>query len=202
MSPQQDHVSRWLPAARMGSKEALGQMLGQCQAYLMLIANRELDADLRTKGGASDLVQETFLEAHRDFAQFHGATQPELIAWLRQLLLHNLANFRRGFRQTAKRCVAEERNLGSGDSLQGALGEPSAEEPSPSEHAMQNEQAAAVENAMQRLPADYRQVLALRYQDGLPFEAIGRLMERSANAVEKLWLRAIERMRQELEADA
>jgi RNA polymerase sigma-70 factor (ECF subfamily) len=185
----------------MGSKEALGQMLGLCQAYLLLIANRELDADLRTKGGASDLVQETFLEAHRDFAQFHGGTQAEFVAWLRQLLLHNLANFRRCFRQTAKRCVAEESKLGSSDALQGPLAGLSSEEPSPSEHAMQNEQAAALENAMQRLPADYRQVLELRYRDGLPFEAIGRLMERSANAVEKLWLRAVERLRQELEAD-
>ena len=52
-----------LAAARTGSSEALGQALQACRGYLLLLAERELDPDLRAKGGASDVVQETFLEA-------------------------------------------------------------------------------------------------------------------------------------------
>ena len=59
-----------------------------------------------------------------------------------------------------------------------------------------------MERALERLPADYRQVIFYRYQDELPFEEIGRRMNRTANAVEKLWLRAIERLRHELEKPA
>ena len=41
---------------------------------------------------ASDLVQETFLKAHREFGQFLGPSEPELAAWLRQILVRTLAN--------------------------------------------------------------------------------------------------------------
>ena len=50
-------------------------MLDACRAYLLLIAGREPDTQLRAKAGASDLVQETLLEAFRDFAGFHGDTE-------------------------------------------------------------------------------------------------------------------------------
>jgi hypothetical protein len=45
------NAARWLAAARAGSKEALGQMLADCRAYLLLIAGQELEPDLRAKAG-------------------------------------------------------------------------------------------------------------------------------------------------------
>ena len=97
---------QWLFAARQGSPEALGEALEACRAYLLVIANRELDPRLNAKGGASDLVQETFLEAQRDLAGFHGSSEAEWRGWLRQMLVHNLANFVRRYRDTDKRKVA------------------------------------------------------------------------------------------------
>src|SRR5437899_2062269 len=99
MAPEQG-TARWLPAARTGSTEALGQLLEACRGYLLLIAQRELAPDLQAKGGASDLVQETFLKAQRHFAGFQGDSEGELKAWLRQLLLNNLADFTRLYRAT------------------------------------------------------------------------------------------------------
>src|SRR6476469_3978998 len=100
--------AEWLPAARGGSAQALGEALEACRVYLQAIAERELDPELRAKGGASDLVQETFLEAHKDFAQFKGDTEDALLAWLRRMLLNNLANFRRRYRGTRKRRAGRE----------------------------------------------------------------------------------------------
>src|SRR6266567_2937074 len=82
--PLQD-VAQYLPAARSGSREALGQVLEAYRAYLLLIANRQ-----------------------RDFAQFRGTSGDEFQAWLRQLLLHNLANFARRYRDTDKRSIGCE----------------------------------------------------------------------------------------------
>ena len=76
-----------LAAARAGSREALGRVLEGCRRYLLGVAEGELDPDLRSKGGASDIVQETFLEAQRDFARFQGSSPEELRAWLRQVLV-------------------------------------------------------------------------------------------------------------------
>ena len=70
---------------------------------------------------------------------------------------------------------------------------------SPSGQAMENEQDQALQAALGRLPEDYRRVITLRYQEQLPFEEIGRLLQRSPDAARKLWARAVERLHEELD---
>src|SRR5262245_33106202 len=149
-------AAEWLPGARAGSAEALGRALEACRGYLLLVAQRELAPDLRTKAGASDLVQETFLEAQRDFARFHGDSEAELLAWLRRLLLNNLANFTRHYRATDKRRVALEVALGGADSSCAPGAAVADDAPSPSGEAQAREQDEAVRRALERLPEDYR----------------------------------------------
>jgi RNA polymerase sigma-70 factor (ECF subfamily) len=187
-----------LAAAQAGSVEALGQALEECRDYLLLIAGRELDPDLRAKGGASDLVQETFLEAQRDFARFQGDSPDELRAWLRRMLLNNVANFTRHYRATAKRQAGRELALEAGNPSQERGAGLAADVPTPSVEAIANEQAQALQAAMAQLPEDYRQVLALRHQEQLSFEEIGTRLQRTANAARLLWLRAVDRLQQVL----
>jgi RNA polymerase sigma-70 factor (ECF subfamily) len=193
-----EEAAQRLAAARSGSREALGQALEACRGYLHLLAQRELDPDLRAKGSASDLVQETFLEAQKDFHQFHGNSEEELKAWLRQLLLNNMANFTRRFRTTGKRQVSREVKIEAGGSSADRAGNLTADVMSPSGLAMEHEQAQALQVALERLPEDYRQVILLRYQEQRPFEEIAQVMNRSCNAVRTLWSRAIRRLRQEM----
>jgi RNA polymerase sigma-70 factor (ECF subfamily) len=190
-------AGRWLAAARSGSREALGEALEACRGYLLQIAQRELSPELRPKGGASDLVQQTFLEAQRDFDRFQGDSEDEWRAWLRQLLLHNLANFARGYRDTAKRAIGREVALPEGETPPGGAAGLAGDVPSPSGMAMANEQSEAVRRALERLPETYRQVLLWRHQEGLHFVEIGRRLNRTANAARKLWARAVELFQQE-----
>jgi len=198
MADPWEKAAQWLPAAQSGSTEALGQVLEACRAYLLLIAQQELDPALQAKGGASDLVQQTFLEAHRDFAQFHGTTHDALLAWMRRLLLTNLANFRRDYRRH-KRRVSREVGFPGCDSSHGGAGGLPGDTPTPSVVTMRSEQSETIQRALHRLPEDYRQVVQLRYREERSFEEIAEIMQRSQNAVRKLWARAIERLQQELE---
>jgi|SRR6266851_4617198 RNA polymerase sigma-70 factor (ECF subfamily) len=188
----------WLAAAQAGSREALGQVLETFRGYLLLVANRELDPELRAKGGASDLVQDTFLEAQRDFSRFHGSSVEALRAWLRRLLLNNVANFTRQYRQRAKREVGREVPLEAGGSSHERGAGLAADTLSPSGEALAQEQAQALARAMERLPPDYCRVLALRHEEQLTFEQIGQQMQRTANAARMLWLRAVERLQKEM----
>src|SRR5271165_1787781 len=77
--------------------------LETCRKYLLLVANREMRDDLKTKEGASDLVQETLLEAYRDLGRFTGCTEKEMRGWLRGLLLHKVAHAVRRYRHVGKR---------------------------------------------------------------------------------------------------
>ena len=188
-----------LAAARAGSGEALGKVLEACRRFLLTIARQELDPELQAKSSPSDLVQETFVEAQRDFGQFHGTTEDELLAWLRQLLLHRLGKLRRRYRSTAKRQVGREVALDDGGSSDQPVAGLMATTQSPSGQAMAHEQDAALEAAIQRLPDDYRRVILFRYQKEHSFEEIGQLLGRSPEAARKLWSRAVERLQQELE---
>ncbi len=194
-------LSAYLDAARAGSRDALGHALDHCRHYLLAIARQAVGPALRPKGGASDLVQETFLEAHRLFDRFDGASPAQLRAWLRALLLHRAAKLGRRYGGTAKRLVSRERPLG----WDGPTGRPSqiaAPAPTPSVALMSAEQAERLRVAIDRLPPDYRQVMTLRYFDGLAFDEVGRRMGRSADAARMLWARAVERLKNDLAQDA
>src|SRR5262245_59687972 len=199
MSDPTEGFAQWLTRARDGCGEARGQLLESCRGYLLMIARQELDDDLLPKVGPSDLVQETFLDAHRDFGRFQGGSEAELLAWLRCLLRNNVPNFTRRYRDTEKRQVQREVPLDGGTAAGGDAG-PAADAATPSGLAMEGERARALEQALGRLPEDYRQVILLRHQEGLPFPEIAARMGRSPNAVHKLWVRAVERLQQELEA--
>lgn len=186
-------------AARGGSIEDLGSLLEGCRQYLLLVANEELNGDLHAKGGASDLVQETFLEAQRDFSQFHGENEEQLLAWLRKILKNNLANFIRRFRGTQQRQIGRERSLDSNASDGLNAADLFDDTTSPSARAIKNEDVELLQAALGRLTEDDRNVLTLRHRDLLAFKEIGRHMNRSPDAVRMLWWRAIERLADELD---
>jgi RNA polymerase sigma-70 factor (ECF subfamily) len=165
---------------------------------LLTVANQELPRELRAKLGASDVVQDTLLEAQRDLFQFAGQREEILLSWLRRMLLNNLANLRRSYQQTEKRQVAREISLEgdpAGQELQQRLAAPGA---SPSSEAARNEEAGRVDRALARLPEHFRRVIELRYRDNKSFAEIGETLGRSPEAVRKLWARAVERLQEEM----
>lgn len=197
--PRSGHARQWIAEARDGSAAALGQIMELCRQYLLLVANRELEPEFSAKGGASDLVQETFLEAHRDFARFEGTTHAEVLAWLRRILLNNLSNFRRRYAASEKRQIRREISLDSTGSQDEAKRSLAVEGSSPSSHVAAKEKSADLDRALEGLPIDYREVILLRHEQGLSFAEVGQLMNRSAEAARKLWARAICLLREELE---
>jgi RNA polymerase sigma-70 factor (ECF subfamily) len=192
-----NQVEAWLDAARRGSGEAFGRLLDTFRRYLLLVAHRELDPDLQAKGGPSDLVQETFLNAQKNFAQFRGQTEREFLAWLHGILKNSANDFQRRFLQTGKRQIGRE--VVSPESSSGAFGGSfPAPVPTPSREVVAREEAALLEEALERLPESYRQVIRWRYAEGRSFAEIGEQLNRSADAARMLWLRAFKQLQKEM----
>ena len=148
MDPPEGGVEQLLASARAGSREALGEALQAYRAYLLLIAQQELDPELRAKGGASDLVQETFVDAQRLIGTFEGTTKGPWAAWLREPLLNNLADFVRRYRKTGKRRVSREVGQAASDSQADQAGQAVADTTTPSMNAMATEQTASLEHVL------------------------------------------------------
>lgn len=195
---QPDRLQELLRQARAGSAEALGALLQVFRPYLLAIANQELDSELQAKGGASDLVQETFLEVQRGIGDFRGSSERELLAWLRQILLHNLANFSRQYQVVAKRQIAHELSLdqSSHRDLRDAL---AADGSAPGDRVVLGEQLHRLEQAVSQLPSPYREVVLWRNLERLSFDQIGQRLGRTDKAAQKLWARAIRALKKLLD---
>ena len=104
-------VEQLIREARDGEMESLGRLLRAYENYLRLLATTQIDRKLQPRIGASDLVQETLMGAFRDFGQFRGRSERELLAWLRQILIHRLQVFVRQHVLAGKRDVRREVSL-------------------------------------------------------------------------------------------
>jgi RNA polymerase sigma-70 factor (ECF subfamily) len=199
-SEASDFPDLLLARARAGDGTALGQLLELYRNYLRLLARTRVDGALRARLDPSDFVQETLLEAYRDFPRFAGGTENELMAWLRRILVRNLAD-------QIKRCQTQKHNWKRQESLERLLDRSSAEAhealtrgiSTPSAQAARREHAALLADALAQLAPDYRDVILLRNLDKLPFDVIAARMNRSSGAVRMLWARALEKLSQLLQ---
>jgi RNA polymerase sigma-70 factor, ECF subfamily len=190
-------TSQQLAKARTGDSQALGAILEGYREYLRLLARARVGQDLRVRLDPSDLVQETLLEAQRDFHQFLGNSEEELAVWLRRILVRNLVDQVK-YHQSQKRDVGREQPLQTLiEQAHEALAAPLS---TPSKQAARREQAVSLARAMARLPDDYREVVTLRQLDGRSFDDIAITMGRSSGAVRMLWMRALERLGELMES--
>lgn len=194
-------AQRLLLAARGGDEQQLGRLLQLYRNYLTILASTQLDARLRRRISPSDLVQEAMLGAYRDFAQFRGVSERELLGWLRQILIHCLhhayeTHIKAG-RRDLRREVSFDEVSTSLDRSAVKLGNViAAKGASPSTPLNDRERAVAVADKLAQLKPDYRDVIVLRNLQGLSFDEVAQRMERKPGTVRMLWLRAIEKFRQ------
>jgi RNA polymerase sigma-70 factor, ECF subfamily len=184
-------------AARDGSRTALGELLEECRKYLLHVANRELGEGIQAKIAASDLVQETFVEAQRIFERFEGNSSQELRAWLVRILEYKRAQASRQFGGTEKRNVRRE------VSLEALSRDEWPTEPAQSDSAAisdteRSTKLAALKAAIERLPPDYRTAIHMRSFEKRPFAELAAELGRSSEAARRLWFRAIVKLRTEL----
>jgi len=168
--------------------------LARFRPYLHLLARLHLGG--RADPDASDLVQQTLLEAHRGAAACRAATDAERAAWLRRILANNLAD-------AARARARARRDAGREVSLDAALAESSARigvwaaglGPTPSQEADRHEQAVRLAAALAALPEAEREALVLQHWQGLTVAQIGERLGRSPAAVGGLLKRGLRRLR-------
>ena len=189
-----------LDQIRAGDEAAIGRLLESYSAYLTLLARVQIGKRLQGKVDPGDVVQDVFLDAHRQIGQFRGTTEAEWSAWLRKILAGHIALLLRRYLGTKARDVKLECELQaqidqSSVMLDGGL---FANHSTPSQHASRREQSVLLADALAKLPEDYREVIILRHIETLPFPDVAKRMDRSEDSVQKLWVRALANLRRTL----
>ena len=190
---------RLIRDAKAGCVESMELLIKECQPYLLAIANAEIDPNIAPKVGASDIVQNSILSAQRCIGDFDGETRQELLSWLRGILANDLQQTNRFYR-------AEKRYVGREQPLPDDLSKHSPSRlidrtESPSTLMSDREQEALLYRALSTLRDEERQVIELRNWQRLSFVQIGVHMDRSADAVRKLWSRAVIRLQSAMDGD-
>jgi RNA polymerase sigma-70 factor (ECF subfamily) len=181
--------------AKNGDREALGKVLG----CLQKVFKRQLEAHplrrLRSKVPDSDVIQEINMRVCEHFAQFHGDTPEELHAWLWAIVKSCQRDQYARFCESKRRQIEREVSLSDPARRSGLQRLLQAVDPSPEAVALDHEAVDLLHLALDRLPANQREVVEWHYWDGLSFAAIAECTGHSAEAVRQMHIRAIDRLR-------
>ncbi|MEM6778014.1 MAG: sigma-70 family RNA polymerase sigma factor [Planctomycetota bacterium] len=186
---------------RLGSTDSLGDLLEIYRRYLRTLASSQVDGRLQRRMSTSDLVQETMLAAHRDFAQFRGRTEGELLAWLRQILSHcvshAVAKHVHAQKRDLRREVALDRVAKRVDDSMARLSHLAVDRAAtPSEAVGRREMASQLDEELAKLKPNYRQVIIYRNMQGLSFDEISQRMGIRSGAARMLWMRAVAKFKE------
>lgn len=192
-------VIKLLHRARAGDAAARDELFTHCRNYVQLVARTQVESWMKAKVDASDLVQQTMLEAHRGFADFRGESEAEWLAWLKQILTHNTHDFIRRYRTDKRNAGREQRLDAPVESPDGSLfHDPQDSIGTPSQFIAQQEREIELANAIARLSPDHQEVIILRNLQRLSFNEVAERMDRSRPAVQMLWMRAVQKLEEQL----
>jgi RNA polymerase sigma-70 factor (ECF subfamily) len=194
-SPQNLEV---LLAAAAGSVAARDELLARYRPYLRLIAGRRLPQLVKRRTDASDVVQQTLLDAARGLDEFRGRSEPEFTAWITRLLERNLLQSMRNH-TLEKRDVRRELNFGDGsDSAQMLWHSLTGDGSSPIHSVVRGESALLLAAALEQLPEEQRLAVELRYLHQRPLQEIASEMQRTQGSIAGLIRRGLEGLQQHL----
>jgi RNA polymerase sigma-70 factor (ECF subfamily) len=161
-----------------GEREAFAELVDGYAKPIFNLAFR-MTGDLQD---ADDLAQETFLRAYQNLRQFNP--DKRFFTWLYTIALNVIRNNLRWKRlRPAPKPETTE-----------SLSEP-ADLSNPETLAIEAEKARLLEICLQKLPADLREAVVLRYYQDLSFDEISAITNSSVSAVKMRTYRALERLR-------
>jgi len=165
----------------------------------MIMADKNLDPNLRNHVGPSDILQQTMIKMVDGIDRFQGGSTPEFFGWLNQIIRNESRKFRRDL-TAQKRDVRRHRSIENLTDDTQASFQPADEARTPRSDALANERIEVFHSALNRLTPDYATVIRLRNLEQLSFEQIAAELGRTRDSVSKLWYRAILKFKQEIKA--
>ena len=197
--PQPPNVEQLIQDFQRGRKAQV-QLITLAEKWVREQVKGQGHELLRRRIGESAEVQEAWIQVFMGLDTFTGNTEAEFRKWVHKTV-ENKRNDLLRQQWAAMRTPAKEEPLDVGpDTPHGSSQLPSPV-PTPSQQAMGREEKKRLEEAMDKLSSEHRQVIFLRQWDKLGFEEIGHRMSRTEDAAKKLHQRAFLELRRHMKED-
>lgn len=192
-------TGRLLELAAAGDTAAWGELFARHRGRLRLMVALRLDRRVRGRLDASDVLQESYLEASRRLPEYARAPDMPFFLWLRFIVGQKLLEEHRRHLGTRARDVGREIAL-----YQGALPEATSAAlaaqllgrlSSPSHAAERAERKLLLQEALNRLDPLDREVLALRHFEQLSNGEAAAVLGLDKSAASKRYARALVRLK-------
>jgi RNA polymerase sigma-70 factor (ECF subfamily) len=174
-----------------GSSDALGCLLNRYRPALLHWLQRHRTDHLRGKFGDSNVAQGALIAAVERWLTFRGQSEPELLAWIQEILKNHYFNLVRSF-QTSKRAAAREVPLKVNGA--GKAATPLTDPVDPPAALIHQEERESVARLLQSLPEGERAILRLRFYEHLSYPEIAQRLGSTAEAVRKQLTRLLHRL--------
>jgi RNA polymerase sigma-70 factor (ECF subfamily) len=204
MSEDSPHVETLLARAAVGDPTAWGSLLSFHQERLTRIVEFRMDRRLRGRLDAADVVQEAFIAATARQAEFFGPSSQPLFLWLRWMVGNKLLEFHRQHlgaqMRDARREHASGHRSNADDSYEATrtalIAQLTAGATGPATAAGRAELHARLNDALEKMDATDREVLALRHYEQLTSAEAAQVLGIQERAAAKRYTRALERLRE------
>lgn len=186
-------TERLLERARGGDARAFDELFGRHREYLCRVVERRLDPRVRKRVDASDVVQETQLEAFDRLADFLQRRPMPFGLWLLKTAHQRLLKIQRFHMTAERRSVRREVPLPERSSLELAQ-RLIAGGSTPSQQLGRRELAQRVREVLAELTEIDREIVLLRNFEGLSNNDVAALLDIEPDAAKKRYTRALMRL--------
>ena len=196
--PHGSDTDELIERAGRGDQGARQQLLVRHRARLRQMVALRMDARLAARVDPSDIVQEALADATRHLGAYLRDRPLPFYLWLRRLAWERLVEAQRRHIRARRRSVTREepQDLPLSDGSAVALADRLlASGTSPSRRLVRDERRRRVLEALDALPERDREVLVLRYLEGLAPAEIGTVLGTTPGAVMTRHTRALARLR-------
>jgi RNA polymerase sigma-70 factor (ECF subfamily) len=180
---------------RNGDSSAFEELFDRHRGRLQKAIAMRMDRRVAARVDASDVLQETYMEAFRRLPQYLKKEKMPFYIWLYWIAREKLIGLHRRHLGARKRTVKYEVPPMPADSsaqlVSGLIGRL----PSPSQELAKEELAEQLRTALEQLDADERDLILWRHFEELSIHDIAQLLDITEDAAKKRHLRAVERLR-------
>jgi RNA polymerase sigma-70 factor (ECF subfamily) len=193
-------ITIWVTAAQRGNQLALTKLLTACHRQLRTRAEARLPAALKAKRGPEDILQEVYLDVFRQINRFEDRGPGSFLNWLYAILDRKLAAARRAAHYQM-RDIDREVAIGTpaADSYWDLLDQLYADSGTPSRVVRRAEVLRALSACITDLSEPHRQVIQMRFLDGLSVDDVATRLGKSKAAIVALTKRALEALRKSMD---